>query len=209
MVVNQKDWWAPVWRGLVMDKEGKHYRKMRSGIWLFLYLLLNANRRSGLLYKKIKTVSSDTGWNRDMILRWLNILRRSGYIATKNTGRCLLMQIRNWKGLSEVPNQQAQGSEISNSRGDKNPTSQRHGDNRKSAQLSQKGPDPTKRNEIILKRDKYNESAKDLNSFKSDFHSFKKLGEILKNYLRTQSRHPLFNLFIKKHGQKTPDDPGN
>ena len=47
----QKQWWAPVWKGLVMDMEAKHYRKMKNAVWLYLYLLLNANRRTALLMR--------------------------------------------------------------------------------------------------------------------------------------------------------------
>jgi hypothetical protein len=193
----------------VLDKEGTHYRKMRSALWLFLYLLLSANRKSGLLYKKIKTISSDTGWSRNLILRWLKILRRSGYIATRNTGRCLLIQIRKWKALPGVTNQTPQKSDISNLRGYKNPTPQRRGDSRNPAHLSRKSRDTLEPNEIILKRDKYKDNIEDLNSLGSEFHSFKKLGEILKGYLRTRSRYPIFNLLIKKYGQKTSNNSGN
>jgi len=96
----QKQWWAPVWTGLVMDAEAKHYRKMKNAIWLFLYLLLNANRRNGVLMRKVRTISKDMGITRDTTLRWLKILRIEGYIVTLNTGRYLSIQIKNWKGLS-------------------------------------------------------------------------------------------------------------
>lgn len=205
----RKDWWAPVWRGLVLDKEGKHYQKMRSALWLFLYLLLNANRKSGLLYKKIKTISSDTGWNRSMILRWLKILRRSGYIDTRNTGRCLLIQIRKWKGLSGATNRAPQKLDISNPRGSENPTPQSRGNSRNQAHFSQKSRDTLRPNEIILKRNKYKDNIEDLNFIGSEFHSLKKLGEILKEYVRTRSQHPLFNLLIKKYDQKTSSNSGN
>jgi len=39
---NQKQWWAPVYKGLIMDQKGGHYQRMKNAIWLFLYLLVNA-----------------------------------------------------------------------------------------------------------------------------------------------------------------------
>lgn len=123
---NNKQWWAPVWRGLVYDPNGKHYRTMRSAIWLFLYLVVHADRRSGFLVRKIRTIASDMAVPRDAVLRWLNVLRRGGYIRTENTGRCLTIQITRWKPLPGVAKRQPQKSHLSNTKGRINPTS-RHG----------------------------------------------------------------------------------
>jgi hypothetical protein len=96
----RKQWWAPVWTGLVADEGAKHYRKMKNSVWLFLYLLLHANRRTGVLMRKVRTISKDMGITRDTTLRWLKVLRTEGYIVTLNTGRYLTIQVQNWKGLS-------------------------------------------------------------------------------------------------------------
>jgi DNA-binding transcriptional ArsR family regulator len=74
---------------------------MKNALWLYLYLLLNAKRNSGFLMKKIRTISADTGISRATITGWLDVLRRHGYIATQNTGRCLLIQVRKWKTLKD------------------------------------------------------------------------------------------------------------
>ena len=50
-----------MWKGLVVDAEAKHYRKMKNAVWLYLYLLLNANRGTGVLMRKTKTISADMG----------------------------------------------------------------------------------------------------------------------------------------------------
>ena len=92
----QKQWWAPVWKGLVMDPEAKHYHTMKNAVWLYLYLLLNANRRTGLLKRKIETVGRDMGVTRDTTLRWFKALREGGYIETSNTGRSLTIQVTRW-----------------------------------------------------------------------------------------------------------------
>lgn len=121
-IQGQKQWWAPVWTGLVMDSEAKHYRRMKNALWLFLYIVLNANRKSGFLVRKIKTISSDTGINQNTILRWLNILRKQGYITTQNTGRGLLIQIKEWENpSSDIGKNAFQKQQISNSCGWENP----------------------------------------------------------------------------------------
>lgn len=51
-----KQWWAPVWTGLVMDAEGKHYQRMKNALWLYLYFLLTANRKTGWLVRKTGTI---------------------------------------------------------------------------------------------------------------------------------------------------------
>jgi len=119
----QKQWWTPVWTGLVMDGQGRHYYQMRNALWLFLYLLLNADRKTGYLLRKVNTICQDTGINRQTILRWLTVLRNQDYIATKNTGRCLQIQIRRWKTTEGVSNLTTQKSEKSDTRSGRNDTS--------------------------------------------------------------------------------------
>src|SRR5206468_12084 len=64
------------------------------------YFLLNANRRSGLLMRKIETICNTMGITRDTAQRWLRILRQGGYIKTVNTGRSLTIQVTRWKPLA-------------------------------------------------------------------------------------------------------------
>ena len=123
---NLKNWWAPVWKGLVFDREGRHCRQMKNAIWLFVYFLLCAGRGNGCLKRKIGTIMSDTGFSRDMIVRWLKALRNHGYIETSKTGRCLSIRVKKWKTSSEGGNIQLQKSEISGRRCWKNPIT--HGD---------------------------------------------------------------------------------
>jgi hypothetical protein len=99
-----KDWWAPLRRGLVVDPEAKHYRRMKSAVWLFVYLLLHADRESGFLKRKLRTISLDTGIKARTVRGWLRLLKSSGYIETKNNGRCLVIHVAKWKGLSRKNN---------------------------------------------------------------------------------------------------------
>ncbi len=94
-----KMWWVHVRGGLVMDESGKHHLAMRQAIWLYLYLLLAANRRNGMLFRKISTIEKGTGFNRRNIGRWMKILRDQGYIETHSTGRFLQIVIKKWKPI--------------------------------------------------------------------------------------------------------------
>lgn len=91
----QKDWWAPVWTGLVMDQGCTHYTRMKTAVWLYIYLLLNADEQ-GTLERNINAISRDTGIKERTIKHWLDILRKVGYVQTRNTGRSLCFVVNLW-----------------------------------------------------------------------------------------------------------------
>lgn len=95
----QKNWWIHLWNGLVLDRQAKHKRAIRQAIWLYLYFLLVANRKSGFLYRKLSTIAEETGFNPRSIQRWLQTLRDKGYIETHSTGRALQVSITRWKPI--------------------------------------------------------------------------------------------------------------
>lgn len=168
-MASDKQWWAPVWKGLVMDEDGTHYRRMRNAVWLFLYLLLNANRRSGFLVRKIRTIGSDMGVSRDTVLRWLKVLRTAGYIVTQNTGRCLRIQIQKWKPLSGVRTSLHQESEASHVRSGGNPTPQTGGQGHESRDPSGKTSPFTRPNDIRIKKDISKSDIEGNGSLRSSF----------------------------------------
>ena len=104
----QKQWWAPLWIGLVVDEQATHYRKMKNALWLFLYLMLNADRKTGRVMRKLQTICTDMGLERNMVFRWLKILRQGDYIETINNGRSLEIQIKKWKSVQMANKQPLQ-----------------------------------------------------------------------------------------------------
>ena len=171
---NRKDWWTPVWKGLVVDQEAKHYRRMKNAIWLFLYFLLHANRNDGRLLRKIKTLSRDLCLRRDMVFRWLALLKKHDYISTRNTGRYLSIQVKKWKPLPGVGNMQLQRSEKFDFRSMKNPTSGKPSESRNSFIASQNSKASSSPNDITIKRVLLkNDIDKKKNLFDSNFSSFK------------------------------------
>ena len=148
-----KQWWAPVWTGLVIDPEAKHYRRMKNAVWLFLYLVLNANRKTGLLLRKVKTISSDMNVHRNTIFRWLNTLRKQRYIATENTGRCLHIQIKKWKGTAEIQKAGLQKQQTCNPKSTKNGTSLKANKMKNCLYFSPKRGDCDRPNDITIKKD--------------------------------------------------------
>lgn len=97
--IRRSTWWGPVWRGLFVDPEGKHYRAMGRAIWLYGYLIVHADRSNGTLYRRVATVANDMQVSMRTIQAWLALLRRKGYIKTKTTGRALKISIEKWRPI--------------------------------------------------------------------------------------------------------------
>lgn len=93
-------WWTHVWNGLVRDPTGKHFRSIGTAIWLYLYLLLTANWRTGRSFRRIRTIAAETSFSERNIQRWLRRLRDRGYIRTTSTGRFLNISITKWRPIS-------------------------------------------------------------------------------------------------------------
>jgi hypothetical protein len=92
-------WWARVYRGLVIDSSARHYLQMGPAVWLFLYFLLNANWKTGRLYRRLSTITSDTGINVFAVRRWLRVLQRNGYINACYNGRFWVIAVNKWRPL--------------------------------------------------------------------------------------------------------------
>lgn len=92
-----KSWWAAIWIGLLQEQ---HLQKMRNSIWLFLYLVLHANRRTGkVMQRRYQTIVKDMGVPLGTIRRWLNTLRKHNYVTIERSGQALVIHIQKWKTL--------------------------------------------------------------------------------------------------------------
>jgi DNA-binding transcriptional ArsR family regulator len=96
-------WWGFVWRGLVVNGNAHHYHAMGRSVWLFLYLIIHANRKTGTLYRRVNTIANDIGLSKRTVQIWLKRLRDSGYIITERTGRSLIIHRTNWRPINQVP----------------------------------------------------------------------------------------------------------
>lgn len=103
-----KHWWAAVYTGLVVDKEGRHYQTMKNAIWLYLYLILHADRETGELSRKIGTIHADTGVSSRTVRAWMKRLKEAGYIKVSFNGRSQSIKITKWKGVGKRQDMAAQ-----------------------------------------------------------------------------------------------------
>src|SRR5947208_16555275 len=92
--LNHTNWWGPIWRGLVADPEAKHYRSMRSALWLFLYFVVHPNRKTGHLYRRYETIARETGVPKRTIRLWLSRLEKAGYVQVERLARTITITIR-------------------------------------------------------------------------------------------------------------------
>lgn len=92
-----RSWWGQMHRGLVVDRDGKHYRKIRLALWLYAYLIVHANRQEGILRRKYETIALDMGISVSTVRRWTAILKRHGYITVTHTGRAQVIHIQRWR----------------------------------------------------------------------------------------------------------------
>lgn len=155
-----------------MDQKGTHCKKMKNAIWLYLYLLLNADRKTGFLKRKTRTMSLDTGIKERTIRRWLGILRNQGYIEIKNNSHSLSIQIKKWKGFDNWQNIADQTGQSWPTRVAKLGQPEEGSKVRNPLYLSQKIDRALSPNDISIKKIYINDNIDDNKSFKSNF-SFK------------------------------------
>ena len=68
-------------------------------MWLFGYLILHADRRTGTLYRNVSTVSRDMRVSQRTVQAWLALLRQHGYVRTNTTERFLRIEIGKWRPI--------------------------------------------------------------------------------------------------------------
>lgn len=94
-----RTWWAPVWRGLVVDSEAKHYHRMGIALWLYLYLVIHADRATGRVPLRLATVAKQTAIPRRSLERWLSRLRQADYLRLEERGQRVSGVILRWKSI--------------------------------------------------------------------------------------------------------------
>jgi hypothetical protein len=94
----EKDWWAPIWSGLVLDP--KHQMRMDRAIWVYLYLQTYADRKTGRLFRKYQAIADETGRSFNTIRRHMEKLSSLGYIELNRKQYGFEIQITKWKPIT-------------------------------------------------------------------------------------------------------------
>lgn len=104
MASSNSEWWAAFRRGLFVDKSAKHHDQMGSAIWLYGYLHMAADWRTGKLVRKYETISNDTGYKKRTLERWMATLIKFDYIKVIQLSKSLSIEITKWRPINAANN---------------------------------------------------------------------------------------------------------
>ena len=100
-------------RGVLFER--KHFEQMGSAIWLYGWLVLRQTHQSGdvgwvlggspISYGEIE---QETGFNRRTLERWMQILRRQGYVQTETAPGGIVVRITRAKKFAHPPRKVAE-----------------------------------------------------------------------------------------------------
>ena len=103
--------------------EARHYQRMGSAIWLFGWLVLRQTHQSGsvgwvlggtpVTYREIE---EETGFNKRTLERWMQTLRRHGYIDTEAAQGGVIIRIAKAKKFAQPGRKSAEGGRKSAAR---------------------------------------------------------------------------------------------
>lgn len=96
--------------------EAQHYERMGAALWLYGWLVLRQTHQSGsvgwvlggspISYREIE---EETGFNRRTLERWMNTLRRHGYIETEAAPAGVIVRITKAKKFPQGGRNSAEG----------------------------------------------------------------------------------------------------
>lgn len=93
-----REWWAPFRSGFFLD--AKHRTRMGNAVWLYGYCHMYADRQTGKLNRKVKTIANEIDVPVRTVESWFQILRRGGYVKTQRLYQSLAIQILKWRPLN-------------------------------------------------------------------------------------------------------------
>lgn len=91
---------GPLFQGLIADPQAKHYHRMKSSVWLYLYLIAFSNLRSGKLIARLSDIAADMGLPEETLGSWLGHLKKRHYVDVEKQGNALLFKIMKWQNIS-------------------------------------------------------------------------------------------------------------
>ena len=95
------NWWSPLRRGLLIEPNARHYRQMSQAVWLYLYFLVNADAKQGTLFRRLSTISKDTGIPVRTVRRWLGTLKKHQYITAEFNGSFWQIAVTKWRPITK------------------------------------------------------------------------------------------------------------
>jgi len=94
-----KNLFGPVLQEIVADMQGKHYRRLKNALWIYLYLVIYANPKNGKLTSTVTKIAISTGHQEETINSWLGNLKKWHYISIEKHGEELQFKVSQWKKM--------------------------------------------------------------------------------------------------------------
>lgn len=92
-----KDWWFHIESSFPLNSS--LWEEMGNSVRLYLYLRSFANRESGILLRKYETIARELGISTKTAKRWMDILRKHGYIKTTRLSHGFKIEIIGFKPI--------------------------------------------------------------------------------------------------------------
>ena len=89
-----------LFRRLVKNPQARHYRRLKNGVWLYLYLVSYSHPGSGKCVTTNESIAKDMGLSPETIASWLGELRKWHYISIDKQGQKHLIKINHWNTVS-------------------------------------------------------------------------------------------------------------
>lgn len=97
--------------------ESRHYKRMGAAVWLYGWLILRQTRQEGAIGWVLggapityRDIEEETGFNCRTIERWMQILRRKGYVETETVPAGLVIRITKAKKFPQRGREFADGA---------------------------------------------------------------------------------------------------
>lgn len=101
--MSKNPWFARFREGLFKDPSGKHRKRMGEAIWLYGYLHICADLKTGQLFRTYETMADESGIPKGTVRRMLKKLKKprpglpDGYIIVRQLSRGLHLSITKWE----------------------------------------------------------------------------------------------------------------
>lgn len=79
--------------------DAKHRERIGQAVWLYGYLHIYADRRTGRLTRNYQTIADEIGTSTKTIQRWMEVLKRGKYVEIQLLQHGISVQITKWKPI--------------------------------------------------------------------------------------------------------------
>jgi hypothetical protein len=107
---------------LTVDSEAKHYHRLKSAVWLYLFILSSVHPKSGKLVLTLSDIATQAGIKEETVSSWLGHLRKWNYVSVIRQDKSLLLSVTGWKTETETLEESTLPSKNITNKGRKKPS---------------------------------------------------------------------------------------